>query len=139
MRDHRQVREYLSLSHVAILVVNALVRSYLDYCNSLIRILSSFNVHKLQCIQNTLVRIVTNCNSQSSPILKQPIGCHLNFHYIFKTTTLVSKFHSGHPSYFVHFCLFVMEDTEQDTTIQIKVSWGFLNITHLYITKNHFG
>ena len=83
---------------------NALVSSRLDYCNSLFRSLSSFNMCKLQCIQNTLGRIVTNCNrySQATPILK--IKLHwlpVEFQCIFKTATLVYKFHhSGHPSYF---------------------------------------
>ena len=31
------------------------------------------------------------------------------------------------------FCLFDMEDIAQDTTVLIKCSWRFLNITHLYI------
>ena len=44
----------------AILAANAFVSRRLDYCNSLFRSLSSLNVRKLQCIQNTLARIVTN-------------------------------------------------------------------------------
>ena len=45
----------------------------LDYCNSLFRSLSSFHMRKLQCIQNTLGRIVTNCNrySQACPFLRK--------------------------------------------------------------------
>ena len=47
--------------------------SRLDYCNTLFRSLSSFHMHKLKCIQNTLGRIVTNCNrySRATPILKK--------------------------------------------------------------------
>ena len=60
MCDLRRVRQYL-MAEAAILGANALVTSCLDYCNSLFRSLSSFNMHKLQCIQNTLGMIVTNC------------------------------------------------------------------------------
>ena len=39
---------------------NALVSSWLDYCTSLFRSLSRFNVRKIQDVQNHLARIVTN-------------------------------------------------------------------------------
>ena len=60
-------------------------------------------MHKLQCIQNTLARVVTNCNKYTwaSPILKRLHWLSVEFCSIFKTTTLVYKFlHNGHPSYF---------------------------------------
>ena len=65
------------MDEAAVPVANDLVSSRLDYCNSLFRSLSSFSKHKLQFIQNTLGRIVTNCNrySQATPILKNSIGC----------------------------------------------------------------
>ena len=101
--DLRWARKHLT-DEAAILAGNALVTSRLDYCNSLFRSLSSLNMRKLQCIQNTLARIVTNCNkyTRASPILNDSIGSQLNFFCrIFKTATLVYKFlHNGHPSYF---------------------------------------
>ena len=102
MRDLRRVRQYLT-DDAAVLVTNALVSSRLDYCNCFFRSLSSFHMCKLQCIQNTQGGIVINCNrySRVSPILKNSIGCQLNFWCIFKTATLVYKFlHSNHPNYF---------------------------------------
>ena len=49
------------LTHDAsVLVANTLVSSHLDYCNSLFRSLSKFNIHKLQCIQNIAGRIISN-------------------------------------------------------------------------------
>ena len=60
-------------------------------------------MRKLQCIQNTLARIVTNCNkyTRASPILKRLHWLPVKSRCIFKTATLVYKFlHSGHPSYF---------------------------------------
>ena len=100
MHDLRRIRQYLT-PEVAVLAANALVSSRLDYCNSLFRGLSCFNQHKLQSIQNTLARIVTNHRKYAhvTPILKQ---LHwLPVKYRCKTATLVYKFlHSGSPSYF---------------------------------------
>ena len=39
------------------------------------------------------------------------------------------------PVTLVLFCLYGDEDIVQDTTVQIKVSWRFLNFIHLYINK----
>ena len=50
LRDFRDVRRFL-IHGASILVVNALVSSPLDYCNSLFRSLS-MNLPKLQCILN---------------------------------------------------------------------------------------
>ena len=82
-----------------------MVSSLRHYCNSLFRSLPSFKMRILQCIHNTLSRIVTNCNtySRSSPILKQLYWLPFEFCCIFKTATLIYKFlHSGHQSYFSH-------------------------------------
>ena len=57
LRDFRHVRRFLT-HDVSVLVANALVSSRLDYCNSLFRSLSKFNLCKLQCIQNSAARIV---------------------------------------------------------------------------------
>ena len=102
MHDFRRVRQYLT-DEAASLAAKALVSNRLDYCNSPFRSLFNFNMHKLQCIQNTLGRIVTNCNrySRASPILKQLHWLPVEFHCIFETATLVYKFlHSGRKSYF---------------------------------------
>ena len=80
IRNLRQVRQYM-MDEAAILAAIAMVSSHLDCCNSLLRSLSSFNMCKLQRIQNTLGRFVTNCNrySQASPILKNSNCCQLSF------------------------------------------------------------
>ena len=41
-------------------LANSLVSSKLDYCNSLYNGISQANLNKIQCIQNTLARVVTN-------------------------------------------------------------------------------
>ena len=102
MRDLRRIKQYLT-TEVAVLAANALVSSRLDYCNSLFRSLSCFNLHKLQSIQNTLARIVTNHRRYAHvmPILKQLDWLPVKYRCMFKTATVVYKFlHSGSPSYF---------------------------------------
>ena len=102
MRDLRRIRQYLT-PDVAVLAANALGSSCLDYCNSLFRGLSCFNQHKLQSIQNTLARIVTNHIKYAhvTPILKQLHWLHVKCQCMFKTATLVYKFlNNGSPSYF---------------------------------------
>ena len=51
MRDLRRIRRHLSLK-TATALANALVSSRLDYCNSLFYGLSSFELGRLQRIQN---------------------------------------------------------------------------------------
>ena len=59
LRDFRNIRQFLT-HDAAVSVANAFVSSRLDYCNSLFRSLSKFNLHRLQSIQNSAARIVTN-------------------------------------------------------------------------------
>ena len=102
LRDFRCVRRYLT-TEASTLVANALVSSRLDYCNSLFRSLSKFNINKLQCIQNSAARIVTNTSrfSSMSPVLKTLHWLPVEHRSIFKTSTLVYKFlNTGFPKYF---------------------------------------
>ena len=59
LRDFRNIRQFLT-QDAAVSVANAFVSSRLDYCNSLFRSLSIFNLHRLQSIQNSAARIVIN-------------------------------------------------------------------------------
>ena len=81
-----------------VLVANALISSQLDYCNSLFRSLSKLNLHKLQCIQNSAARIVSNTSRYTSitPVLKKLHWLPVEQCIMFKTATLVYKFlHTG--------------------------------------------
>ena len=62
---------YASTARRQIFIVKALTR--LDYCNSLFRSPSKFNLHILQCIQNSAARIVSNTSQYTSitPVLKK--------------------------------------------------------------------
>ena len=123
-----RIRQYLT-DEAATVVANTLVSSRFDYCKSLFKSLSSLNMCKLQCIQNTLTRIVTDGNKYTwaSPILKRLHWLPVEFHCIFKTATLVYKFlHSSHHTYFHSLLSTHWEDRLQDTSIQIEDYWRFL-------------
>ena len=102
LRDFRRIRRHLPKT-VAVSVANALVSSRLDYCNSLFRSLSSLDLRRLQCIQNSAARIVTNISKYDhiSPVLNSLHWLPVKYRCIFKTCMLVYKYlHSGLPNYF---------------------------------------
>ena len=89
-------------------MANVLVSSWLDYWNSLFRSLSKFNLRKLQRIQNSAARIVSNTSRYTSitPVLKKLHWLPVEQHIMFKTATLVYKFlHTGFPRYFAPYLL----------------------------------
>ena len=90
----------------ALTAANALVGNRLDYCNSLFRGLSVANLRKLQCIQNSLARIVcrTTCLSHTTPLRKALHWLPIRHRCIFKTALLVYKYlHTNCPKYFSPF------------------------------------
>ena len=93
LRDFRHVRRFLT-HDVSVLVANALVSSRLDYCNSLFRSLSKFNLCKLQCIQNGAARIVSNTSRFTSitPVLKKLHWLPVEQCMVFKTAYLFTSF-----------------------------------------------
>ena len=101
IRDIRRLRGYLK-REAALLAANALVGSRLDYCNSLFRSLSALDLRRLQCVQNSLARIVANTTKYShiTPVRKSLHWLPIMHRSIFKVALLVYKFlHSGHPKY----------------------------------------
>ena len=59
IRDIHQIHHHLHLS-TSTALANSLVSSKLDYCNSLYSGISQTNLNKLQRIQNSLARVITN-------------------------------------------------------------------------------
>ena len=72
LRDFRNIRQFLT-QDAAVSVANAFVSSRLDYCNSLFRSLSKVNLHRLQPIQNSAARLVTNSCKYTTitPVLRK--------------------------------------------------------------------
>ena len=86
----------------AVSVANAFVSSRFDYCNSLFRSLSKFNLHRLQSIQNSAARIVTNSSkyTQITLVLRKLHWLPVQFRSEFKLATMVYKFIHTFPKYF---------------------------------------
>ena len=102
LRDFRNIRQYLTYD-AAVSVGNAFVSSRLDYCNSLFRSLFPIQSLRLQSIQNSAARIVTNLSkyTQITPVLRKLHWLPVQFRSEFKLATLVYKFiHTGLPKYF---------------------------------------
>ena len=93
LHDYRHVRQFLT-HDASVLVANALASRRLDYCNSLFRSLSKLNLRKLQCIQNSAARILSNNSRYTSitPVLKKLHWLLVEQCTVFKTATLVYKF-----------------------------------------------
>ena len=74
LRDFRGIRQFLT-QDAAVSVANAFLSSRLDQCNSLFRSLSYVidYLHRLQSIQNSAARIVTNsCKyTRITPVLRK--------------------------------------------------------------------
>ena len=79
IRDIRRIRHLLPLS-AATALVNSLVSSKLNYCNSLYSGISQANLNKLQRIQNSLARVITNTSKYQhiTPTLKNYTGFQSN-------------------------------------------------------------
>ena len=133
--DFRHVRQFLT-HDASVLVANALVSSRLDYCNSLFRSLSKFNLYKLQCIQNSATRIVQNTSRCTSitPVLKKLHWLPVEHRSVFKTATLVYKFlHTGFPKYFAPYILPTAVPTVPGAVRVVVISLSFPSFNLQYI------
>ena len=100
------MRLSLENNHIQPTSCCSLVGSLLDYFNSLFWSLSTLDLRNLQCVQNSLARIVTNTNKYShlTPVWNSFHWLPIEYHSVFKTALLVYKFlQSGYPKYFVPF------------------------------------
>ena len=87
LRDFRNIRQFLT-QHAAVSVANAFVSSRLDYCDSLSRSLSKFNLHRLQSIQNSKARIITNSSKYTriNPVLRKLPKYFAPYLFTYRTT-----------------------------------------------------
>ena len=141
IRDLKRLRGYLT-REAALLAANALVGSRLDYCNSLFRGLSALDIRRLQCVQNSLARIVANTTKYShiTPVRKSLHWLPVLHRSVFKTALLVYKFlHSGHPKYFEPF---LKPRHSVYRTRRSQSDGVLLEVPHcasIYKSKKHFG
>ena len=85
-----------------VLLVNALVSSRLDYCNSIFLSLTDFELRRLQLVQNSLCRVVTRSSkfSHITPQLKKLHWLPVRYRVQFKIGLISYKILSqGQPVY----------------------------------------
>ena len=102
LRNLSHIRRYLPKS-VAICVANALVSCKLDYCNSLFTSLSIADFNKLQCVQNSLARMIGGKRKYDhiTPMRKSLHWLPVKSRCMFKVLTLIYKYLTfGTPAYF---------------------------------------
>ena len=84
LHDLRRIRPFISRT-AAITIANVFVHSRLDFYISLFYSLPTYSNHRLQKVQNTVARIVTNSShfSHITPTFKSvhwlPVFYHINF------------------------------------------------------------
>src|SRR5688572_20570679 len=101
IRDIRRIRRYVPMS-ARISLANALVSSRLDYCNSLLTGTNKSNLLKLQRVQNSLARAITNTSKYEhiTPVLKSLHWLPVQQRIRFKLGLIVYKtVNSGQPQY----------------------------------------
>ena len=139
VRDLKRLRGHLT-DEAALMAANALVGSRLDYCNSLLRGLSALDLRKLQCVQNSLARIVANSTKHShiTPVRKALHWLPIKYRSIFKTA-MMAFLHSGNPKYFEPF---LIPRHSAYNTRRSQSDGIFLKVPHfasVFKSQKHFG
>ncbi len=101
IRALKHIRSSLT-ADMAKTVACALVNSRLDYANSVLYSTTTANITKLQRVQNTLARVVTNTRRAEHihPVLASLHWLPINYRIDFKVATLAYKIRStGSPAY----------------------------------------
>ena len=99
----RKIRKFLSRETTQILV-NALVTSRLDYCNSILYGLPATELYKLQRVQNSAARLICNVGrfDHISPSLKMLHWLPIKFRIQFKILLITFKaIHGLAPAYLI--------------------------------------
>ena len=100
-RDLYRIRPLLDLN-TSVLLANALVSSRLDYCNSLFLSLTDSEVRRLQLVQNSLCRVVTQSSKYChiTPQLKKLHWLPIKYRIQFKIGLITYKaLNQGEPVY----------------------------------------
>ena len=88
----RRIRKYLS-QDIAGTLIHAFVTSRIDYCNSLLFGLSSFQISKIQRVQNAAARVIFTKSKYChiTPLLKELQGLPVTYRIQFKVILITFK------------------------------------------------
>ena len=118
LRDFRNIRQFLT-HDAAVSVANAFVSSRLDYCYSLFRSLSKFNLYRLHSNKYTWI----------IPVLRKLHWPPVQFRSEFKLATLVYKFiHTGFPKYFAPYLSTMLTILDVVRVLQISLMYQNFNL-----------
>ena len=141
LRDFRHVRWFLT-HDASVLVANALVLVGWITVTHFSGV-SQFNLCKLQCIQNSAARIISNTSRYTSitPVLKKLHWLPVEHRSVFKTATLVYKFlHTGFPKYCAPYTsLPTTVPTVPGTVRVVVISLSFPSFNPQSINPSQFG
>ena len=129
---------FLCLWLTLLLVVVGLLQ--LTFRIYIYRSLSKFNLHKLQCIQNSAARIVSNTSRYTSitPVLKKLHWLPVEQRTLFETATLVYSFlHTGFPRYFAPYLLPAAVLIVPGAVKVVVISLSFQSSTLLFINLSN--
>ena len=137
IRDIRRIRNLIPLS-IAITLANSLVSSRLDYCNSLYFGMSKQNIQKLQRVQNSPARAITQTSKYQhiTPVLKDlhwlPITQRIGYKIYLLT---FETFMNGQPSYLHQY---LIPQTHYSSTRSSQTSALFIPRTRTSTGKRAF-
>jgi hypothetical protein len=143
LRNFASIRKYLTIS-TATMVANALVSCRFDYCNSLFTGISTTDFTRLQCIQNSLARVIRSKHKYDhiTPTLKSLHWLPVRYRCHFKILTLVYKYLSvGSPAYFGQVlqpytsCVNTRHSDAKKRYLKVP---KFKTKTHSYVSKRRF-
>ena len=106
------IRQYLTIDATKSLV-NSLVTSHIDYCNSLLNGIPKTTLNKLQNVQNTAARLITRTSrgSHITPVLKDLHWPPIQYRIQFKILVITYKVLQGQSPLYVRNLLQVYKPT----------------------------
>ena len=112
LRQICHIRQYLTI-HATKSLVNYLVTSRIDYCNSLLSGIPKTTLNKIQNVQNTAARLFTRTSRRShiTPVLKDLHWLPIQYRIQFKILVITYKAAQGQSPLYVRNLLQVYTPT----------------------------
>ena len=126
IRNLHSVRKFLSTDHLRLLVQSIII-SKIDYCNSLLYGIPSYETNKLQKVQNSCARLIfgKKKNDHVTELLQTLHWLPIRQRIIFKLLTFVFKFFQSNVPEYISDCLSVKNINNRTLHVQrTNTSYG---------------